>query len=163
MTSLRSIALALACILAPVLAVTIGTIAFVGELGAASEYSLGLVGAAMVGVWIGVVVGIPTMLLVGLPLHAHFQRRGMTGLAPYALGGAIAGVFASLAFVLAPPPNGWQSWSHMVSGWWRLVLHWETPTKVIVFGALTGALAASVFWLLWLLRRPAPNPTTSSP
>jgi len=163
MLALRLIALALTCILAPVIAVTIGTIAFVGDLGAAGEYSLGLIGTAMVGIWLGVVVGVPTMLLVGLPLHAHFQRRSMTGLTPYALGGALAGVLASLAFMLAPPPSGWLSWSHMVSGWWRLVESWEISAKVLIFGALTGVLAASMFWLLWLLRRPVAIPTTPTP
>jgi hypothetical protein len=163
MMALKKVAFVVACLVAPVIAVTVGAIAFfAGELLDTDEYSLGFAGAAMVGVWLGIVVGIPTMLLVGVPMHVHFQRRGMTGAAPYALGGALAGGLASLVFMLAPSASGWESWSDMASGWWRLVLHWEMPAKVLIFGTLTGVLAAWIFWLLWLMRRPAANPPTAT-
>jgi hypothetical protein len=161
MMALRTVALLVACVLAPVIAVTVGAIAFFAdELLDTGEYSLGFAGAAIVGAWLGVVVGIPAMLLVGLPMHFHFQRRGITGAAPYALGGAVAGILASLVFMLAPPPNGWRSLSDMASRWWSLVEYWEMPAKVLTFGALTGVLAAWIFWLLWLLRRPTANLAT---
>ncbi len=155
-------ALVLACVVAPVVATTIGAIAFFGEFGPPGEYTLGLVGAAMVGAWLGAVVGIPTMLLIGLPLHAYFQSRGMTTLAPYAFGGALAGVLAALAFMLWPPAGSdFLSWPDFVSRWSNLVSSWETPAKVLFFGGLTGVLAASTFWGLSQLHRIVPNLDTS--
>lgn len=150
--------LVLACVLAPVIAVSIGTVAYVGEFSANNEFEIGWFVAALFGAWFGGVIGIPTMLLIGLPLHFYFQSRGMKGLTPYAIGGAIAGLLAALFFMMWPPA---ESWSIFVSRFSGIILG-AYFAKVLTFGALTGILAASLFWMLQRLGGPSLQPTETA-
>lgn len=160
----RIASLFMACILSPVIATALGAIVFFGDFGPPGPYSFGLIGVAMIGGGLGAIVGIPTMMLLGLPLHAYFQSRGMTGLTPYAIGGAFAGLLASLAFLLWPPAGGdWLSWSNFISRLSSLTSSWEFLTKALVVGVLTGVLAALLFRSLARLHCFAPNPPTSTP
>lgn len=150
--------LVLACVLAPVIAVSIGTVAYVGEFSANNEFEIGWFVAALFGAWFGGVIGIPTMLLIGLPLHFYFQSRGMNGLTPYAIGGAIAGLIAALFFLMWPPAESWSIFASRFTA----TLFGGYSAKVFFFGALTGVLAAWLFWMLHRLGGSSLRPTEAA-
>ena len=89
----------------------------------------------LAGAVVGLVLGLPVILLVGLPAHAFLYRRGWVSLAPYLVVGAAAGILPVLA-VNSPAASEYSLFISNVT----LFLVW-----------LGGPLAA---WFAWLIRRP---------
>lgn len=112
------------------------------------------------GAFVGGTVGIPAMLVAGLPAHALLYHRGLRSPVIYALAGALAGLAAALVAgqlgVLdifnsdlpaeEEPPNGLMS------------AVWMFPQA-----AVFGACSALGFWLIRRPDRDAPNPPTPMP
>jgi len=102
------------------------------------EMATSLVGFSFVGLFFGIVLGWPAMLIGGLTMHHILVRRQMTRMLTYGLVGLAAGTLVMLAYF-------------MVTGGWR------NPTAMLGLGAglfsgpVTGFLSATLFWLI---RRP---------
>lgn len=97
---------------------------------------------ALLGVTLGTLVGIPAMLLVGLPVHGWLVSKHRTALAYYASFGAVAGVIASFAFCYIQDPKMWT---------WIFSEIYFLLSAVVAPGAMAGAISAI---LLWLISRP---------
>ncbi len=107
--------------------------------------------AGLAGVTYGAVVGVPTVVLAGLPVHHILSIIGRTHVLPYVLAGGLIGLPAAV-FGLAILSRG--SLNMSAEGW----------AFACALGAITGAMSALVFWLI---RRPdrdvRANPPTSTP
>lgn len=145
----RILRLSAAICLAPMLAAAVCA-AGIGILLAASgdfHDALGLVGlAAMFGVSLGLGLGLPAMLLIGLPTHAWLRWTGRASIYAYATTGIAPGVLAALVllFNLPPPPGSW-----------------EGPAFVAFIGAITGAVSGGLFW--WIRRPDLDRPNLATP
>jgi len=109
------------------------------EIPQAGAAGLGFVSGAMtvmaIGFMLGGLIGWPVMLVLGLPAHALLLRKTSAKIGWYALAGGVIGAGGGLArlfqTVATAPANGYLLY--------------------MAIGAVTGTLAAVVFW--WL-RRP---------
>ncbi len=102
---------------------------------------------AMYGVMLGLALGWPTMMLIGLPLHGWLLRHVRTGVLSYVLAGAVAAMaptLASEAVAFAQSPAD------------------RPAAAVLIFGAATGVLCGLLFWLIRRPDRDAANPPTST-
>lgn len=146
--ALRILALALSCIGAPAIAGALGALAYLaGDQDIDTYFRLSWLGVALSGGIMGLIVGVPLMACIGLPLHAHLQKRGSTDMASYAIFGGLVGLLTAAALIL-------QSWRWPMS---------ESTVKLVFVCVGMGIVTACVFWLLWLLRRSSPNPPTPPP
>lgn len=97
----------------------------------------------MFGGYLGLLLGVPAMVFIGLPMHAGLTRYRQTSPIAYLFAGALAGVLTGgLAALVLPQSNN--------SG---LVL--------LTVAAGAGALASAIFWLIRRPDRAAANPPTS--
>ncbi|QYJ00821.1 hypothetical protein KUV46_00120 [Thalassovita mediterranea] len=94
---------------------------------------------AVVGVTLGALVGIPAMLLVGVPVHVWLVSTRRTALAYYASSGAAAGIIAGFAFGHIQDPEMWT---------WVFSEIYSLLVVVVVPGAVAGGIAAILFWLV---------------
>jgi hypothetical protein len=106
--------------------------------------------AGLVGVTYGAVVGVPTALLAGLPVHHLLSITGRTHVLPYVLAGGLIGLPAAV-FGLAILSRG--SLNMSAEGW----------AFASALGASTGAISALVFWLIRRPDRDGANPDTATP
>lgn len=102
------------------------------------EMATSLVGFSFVGLFLGIMLGWPAMLIGGLSLHTFFLRRQMTSVMTYGLAGLVAGTLVMLAYF-------------MVTGGWRTPVTILQMGPALLSGPITGILSASIFWLI---RRP---------
>lgn len=104
---------------------------------------------ALAGAFGGLIVGIPAMLLFGMPAHAWLWSTGRKKIWHYAIAGVLVGVLTSGAIAaLYVSPFG--------SG--------DLPfPRLAIIGSGTGAVSAVVFWLIRRPDRDEPNPPTPTP
>jgi len=147
--------LVLATLIAPVTAAAIGcallamimapelvfqTEVYSGEYRSATlrEIATSLFGFSLIGASMGVLLGWPTMLVGGLPVHRWLVQKGRTGGLTYSLIGILVGTGTMLVYFLATgslrDPRG-------------LIEFWP----ILLSGPVTGFLAAGLFWCI---RRP---------
>lgn len=110
-----------------------------GEYCNAAAFGL----ATVYGMAIGICLGIPAMVLIGLPAHTLLVLARRLTLLPYALAGIPAGIAAALVlerFMPIPDATG--------------------LAFLAAIGAGTGAVSAALFWLL---RRPDLDPNLATP
>ncbi len=92
-------------------------------------------GMVIVGAILGLIIGLPLMVALGLPIHSYLTKRGAVGSIDYVLAGTLAGILlAVIGTLLFPRSDGWDS-------------QWLLMT---MFG-LGGPVAA---YIAWLIRRP---------
>ena len=102
--------------------------------------TLGFIG--LLGVTLGTLVGVPAMLLVGLPAHLWLVSTRRTALAYYASFGAVTGVIASFAFGYIQDPEMWT---------WIFSEIYYLLGGVVAPGAMAGAVSAI---MLFIIARP---------
>ena len=81
----------------------------------------------------------PAMIVVGMPLHLLFQRRGWTSAWPYLITGMLTG--ALVAYCVFPTLRGVASVS-------------ASSIAIASICAFYGAIAAAVFWRITRQHRP---------
>lgn len=125
--------LAIATIVAPLLgAASTAMIALpvvCGEEISCAPISFGF--AAVFGGWFGLFIGLPAMVLLGLPIHALLVKRRITAIFVYAGAGALIGAAVSIFYFMLKATAFW-----------------------VALGAGAGATSAALFWLI---RRPDRN------
>jgi hypothetical protein len=99
------------------------------------EIARNLFGMGAFGAIVSAVVGIPGMLLLGLPAHMALLRRGQTQLIAYALSGLLAGTVIMLVYF----------------GRSAGLSFLKDPDALLLSGPVAGTLGATLFWLI---RRP---------
>lgn len=93
---------------------------------------------ALLGAMLGALIGIPAMLLGGLPAHAWLLSRRRTSLVYYASVGAFVGLTAAAAFCFFEDPN--------ISNW---LFEVQTLLLALIMpGIVAGGIAATLFWLI---------------
>lgn len=112
--------------------------AICGEEISCAPISFGF--AALFGAWFGLFIGLPAMVLLGLPIHALLVKRRTTSVFAYAGAGAVVGAAVSLAYFTLQATAFW-----------------------VALGAGAGALASAIFWLIRRPDRVTANPHTSLP
>jgi hypothetical protein len=110
-----------------------------GEFCNSAAFSL----ATAYGMSIGICLGIPAMILIGLPVHTLLVGARRITLLPYALAGMPAGIGAALVLERFMPMSDATS-----------------VAMLAAIGAGTGAASAALFWLL---RRPDLDPNLATP
>lgn len=109
-----------------------------------ASYLKTIAGTAPVGAVMGAMIGWPAMLLVGLPIHSLLMRKTKSHVWTYAGLGIFAGTLAMFAYFA------------VVGGLVELFM-WDM-SWIALSGPLTGALAATLFWMI---RRPDRRGTAS--
>lgn len=92
-------------------------------------------------IYFGAIVGLPTMLFIGLPLHAAICRLGVRNVPNYFMAGAVSGFVATCFYFLYSVDRS------SLSDFWITALF---------LGGPTGAISALSFHFL---RGPLPNLT----
>jgi hypothetical protein len=142
----RSVRLPAAIFAAPMFAAVMCAMALGVVTTCPGEYcqpgTIGL--AAVFGTAAGLGIGVPVMLVIGLPVHALLRWARWDSVRAYALAGALPGAVGAKALLLHLGPT-----------------QPEGVAVLYLIGAATGVLSAVLFW--WI-RRPdldPPNPATS--
>jgi hypothetical protein len=145
----RFLKLAIATIAAPYMGVTttLGGILVVGSFETGWESAASSVGLLIgVSAFAGGIIGLPAMLILGLPIHWLLVYINYPRSFGYVFGGAIVGTLVGALFALIMDDRSLTSHGPLLG-----------------FGAISGGVTAAYFWLI---RRPdldAPNPSTSAP
>jgi hypothetical protein len=82
---------------------------------------------------------VPTLVVVGAPLHFYFRRRGWTSAAAYAGIGACCGAVADF---IIEAPRAWQAVAEYQSG------TWAPNVVLLLFLCFLGLPAGLAFWLI---------------
>lgn len=100
--------------------------------------ALSLLGTPGEGMWALKLIAIfayPAMIVVGLPLHLLFQRKGWISLWPYLIAGTLTG--AAVAYFVFPTLRGAASGAASASS-----------IAIAVICAFFGAITAATFWTI---------------
>ena len=100
--------------------------------------ALSMLGNPSEGIWalkLIAMLAYPALLVIGLPLHLLFQRKGWTSMWPYLITGTITG--AALAYFVFPALQGAASGP-------------ATPSSIAIAAicAFFGTITAATFWTI---------------
>jgi hypothetical protein len=97
-------------------------------------------------------LGIPGMLILGLPAHSMLVKAGQRSLLMYAIAGLIAGVFVACLFLCSV-------WLYDVGSDSPGQLTSDHLFTVLLFAIPLGGLSAAIFWVI---RRPDRDQASSA-
>jgi len=123
-------------------------LAIVGLIGGESSLLAFIRVAFTIALYTGALLGVPAMVLFGLPIHSILLAFGYRSAWHYSLMGALAGmvVGAIVLLWLSDAPAETTNWA---------------PSFAL--GSFTGALSALTFWLVRRPDRDAANPARPAP
>jgi hypothetical protein len=146
-----------ATLASPIIGAAIGTILFAAiavmvpfaesEPQTIVQLVLNVIFIALGSIYYGGMIGVPAMLILGIPAHVVFQRLGFRALPWYAISGLLCGL--SVYFLCVAALTKW----------------WPTANDYVLYEPGVFVLAASIGFMtgtsFWLIRRPdrdAPDP-----